>query len=114
VKTILVYGSLKKGYWNHERFALGEPLNERIVVEGYKLVDLGAYPAAVPSKHTDTIVCECYVVDDRTFQRMNWMEQGAGYKPASINNAIMWIYDHPEETYHLVPLNEAGQFEWLG
>lgn len=41
---LFVYGSLKKGFWNHERFCTGVVSIQEAEVSG-RLYDLGAYPA---------------------------------------------------------------------
>lgn len=113
MKSILVYGSLKKGWWNHEHFDLGEPRNSHVVIKGYKLINLGAYPGAIESPN-DSIVCECYSVDERKFFLMDAMERGAGYLPVDIKGCTLWVYQYPEATDKGILKNADGHYEWKG
>ena len=114
MKEILVYGSLKQGYWNHERFNLDANYRWKGVVYGFKLMDLGPYPGAVYGTSTDGIICERYEVDDETFRFLDLMERGAGYLPEPVDGATLWVYQHPDENDAPCPKNAHGFYEWVG
>lgn len=113
MKAILVYGSLKRGFWNHERFQLGEPTWTG-PVKGFRLIDLGAYPGAVASEDSSSI-CERYEVSDDLFRMMDRMERGAGYRAIELPGGDnIWVYQYPSSDDVPVALNSEGHCEWLG
>lgn len=76
MKHIAVYGSLKKGKYNH-------PLLEDSKFIGYvsvsgELYKVSSYPALVMGDGS-TYQAELYEVDDRTYDIVYRMELGAGY-----------------------------------
>ena len=81
-KTVVVYGSLRKKDYNYSRIGMHnntEFLGEG-EIEGYKLYSLGMYPCIYPSKDkSDKVIVEVYNVNETTFNRIDWMEKGAGY-----------------------------------
>lgn len=111
-QDILVYGSLKQGHWNHARFSLGEP-SWTGIISGFRLINLGAYPAALPAPN-DSILCERYTVSDEIFHFIDMMERGAGYTPLFIDNAVLWVYRlaTPDETECM--RDNDGVFFWDG
>lgn len=80
MKYIFVYGSLRRGHYNHTRIGLDNAVfvKETRTQPNYTLVDLGAYPALLAVGNT-SVVGEIYHVDDELFERIDRMEKGAGY-----------------------------------
>ena len=89
MKTFASYGSLKKGYWNHSRFGLGEPISVSKIkgamyvnpALGYPhLYDVGIVPNAVEKDYE----VEIYEVEDNVFNHIDGMEQSSGYIPKEV------------------------------
>lgn len=80
MKRLFVYGTLKKGRYNHERFGMDHATFVRIAtINGYSMYTNGIYPAAVKGKDSDSIVGEVYDVPDELYDRIERMETYAGY-----------------------------------
>jgi len=93
---LLVYGTLKKGYYNHDTFlSTAKYLGER-KVHGYTLYSLGSYPTAVKEKDS-YINGELYEVDNNTMHSILWMERGAGYDIEIVDDDIILFYYHKED-----------------
>ena len=76
----LVYGSLRKDQYNFRRMGSPECIASEIVIPGWKLYDLGAYPGAVFTGNADdTMVVDLLELDLDTSRRIDAMEIGAGY-----------------------------------
>lgn len=109
---IAVYGSLKRGCYNHyllER--TGAVFKGEGLAKGYGLYSLGMYPAAVPRDEADLLKVEFYEVDDRTFEVLNSMERGAGYYAVSLpEGQTMWVM--PESYGHPLVEPKGGVFNW--
>lgn len=82
---VFVYGSLKRGEFNHRRFGMDrQEFVGTGTISGYGLYDLGAYPCVV--KHPDqnlTVHGELFHVADSTFKELCYIETGAGYSRAT-------------------------------
>jgi gamma-glutamylaminecyclotransferase len=89
MRRVIVYGTLRKHGIYHHLLRNSEFIKE-IVVSGYKMIDLGAYPAAASSK-TSEILCEQYMVDNETFNALDRLE---GYPNLYDRELTMdgWIY----------------------
>lgn len=101
---LLVYGSLRKGAYNFERFQeiFGEKEMSYIEtrqIEGYSLHDLGAYPCAVETNDNTPLVVDILEVSDEAHERIKMMELGAGYYEKEIElDAIphyMYLFEKP-------------------
>lgn len=71
--TVLVYGTLKRGYANHHWLAGAPFLGEGVMV-GLALHDLGPFPMAVPSPNNDLLRGELYRVDRPTLAALDRLE----------------------------------------
>lgn len=104
MKRIAVYGTLKRGHFNHNRFGemkfIGTDYIDDLQIWIYDHLGI---PFAVPGAGGITTV-EVYDIDDDMFENINSMELGAGYKPEIINTcfgkATIWIYPSPPEGTH--------------
>ena len=83
--TIGVYGTLKKGGWNHTRWGMGHAkyLGSTDIIGAMDLHQFG-YPRLyavgdAPQEYERSHVLEVYEIDDQTFQSIESMELGAGY-----------------------------------
>ncbi|TXI87793.1 MAG: hypothetical protein E6Q36_06845 [Chryseobacterium sp.] len=94
---IAAYGTLRVGWYNNQRFDLKYVSTERI--KGYKLYDLGPYPAVI--KEEDSFIeVDILETDDETKNRIDRMEAGAAYQKEDIDIDGMQctIYYFTEET----------------
>ena len=82
--TIAVYGSLKKGKYNHS-FLSDMKMIGTTTVRG-TLYKVSSYPALVDEGENE-YEAEVYEVDDYIYYMINRMEIGAGYKEVEINMA---------------------------
>lgn len=74
---IVVYGSLMEGFGNHHHlaqpFGFARKVND-VTLRGLRLLDLGAFPGAVPGEPDDEIRGEAWVVDDETLHGIDQLE----------------------------------------
>jgi gamma-glutamylcyclotransferase (GGCT)/AIG2-like uncharacterized protein YtfP len=114
VKTIAVYGTLKKGYGLHRTFPEMKHLGDDIV-SGYTLYTCGAFPAAVPYSE-GRVKIEVYEVPDDTFEFIDDIEKGAGYFLDHIvtehGDALMWFWPSPPAGWEKVAPNKEGVEDW--
>lgn len=106
-KRIAVYGTLKRGFYNYNRFNSCFPFNfiYSEVIKGFSLYDLGSYPTAIENEN-DKITIEIFEVSDECFNILNRMELFAGYVKkeveTSVGSATMWVMEaqnFPKERY---------------
>ena len=101
------YGSLRKGFYNYDRFKLDKNAKfiEAIELQGYAMYDLGSYPAIKKTNEdSDNVYLEIYEIKDNYISDMiDRMELGAGYtaKDISIKGDKVRIYvmAHIPQTY---------------
>lgn len=86
MKTIFVYGTLKKGYRNYGYYLDSSNVkphrkrNNTYELHGYKMYTNGYYPCVVRSdNYKDVITGEIYHVDDDTYGAITNMELNVGY-----------------------------------
>lgn len=91
-KYIFVYGSLKKGHYNH-RLLENSKLIQNYELKDYALYSLGFFPAIKKQKGA-TVKGEIYEVDNETKYVIDRMELGAGYKieKLKLNNKTIEFY----------------------
>jgi gamma-glutamylcyclotransferase (GGCT)/AIG2-like uncharacterized protein YtfP len=91
---VLVYGSLRKGYINYiNHLSAYEPIRT-FRLYGFKMYDLGGYPTILIDDGVNSIVVEEYDVSKSVFDRLMYMENGAGY-----NTGIVTMPDDDNEYY---------------
>lgn len=101
---LLVYGSLRKGMYNHGLLEGAEYKGVKLI-KGYALYDSGfGYPYAV-KEDGSIMATELYLVDSETFYRIAYMEMAAGYYCAEYDEgairAYLWEWKRP--VAHLAP-----------
>lgn len=81
-----LYGSLRKGEYNHNAFVrqFGEEnfvYKETKVLDGFELYSLGAYPMVVhtPENPENRLVVDVFEVSQSCYSSIKGMELGAGY-----------------------------------
>ncbi len=95
-RLIATYGSLRKGFHNHERFGKME-LMGLSAIKGYMTLVYGSYPQLCLNshRHEDNHVLEIYEVSEAQFAQIDAMERGAGYSTQLLDTkhgeAIMWV-----------------------
>lgn len=96
---IFVYGSLRKGEYNFDRFVeiYGKDsikvVDTNITLFGYRLYSLGPYPGLKPANEEDTksfVIGDILEVSQQVFNSITAMELGAGYYIE-----VKEIKDHP-------------------
>lgn len=110
MQLVAVYGSLKKGYYNHR--ALGEDAeflgtdtvcgvmyNNGSYPKLYKIHPKNALP--FPKSLSRDHVIEVYRISDEPYERITSMELGAGYAPEDIKTiyGMATIYYMPHENF---------------
>lgn len=92
---IAVYGSLKKGKYNHPMIENAEFVGDD-KVKGYMTL-VYSYPQIMLTEEGDEHDIEVYLVDEMTYNHCHQMEIGAGYVekrvPTKYGSAIMWVYE---------------------
>ena len=81
---IAVYGSLKKGFWNHDRFLSNEKYLGSDTVKGKMQMSFGGYPYLFEGDGLDYPI-EIYEVSEDIYYGIRGMELGAGYYEKSIS-----------------------------
>lgn len=120
---LFVYGSLKKGFFNHDRFGFGRSatLLGEGVVKDVSLVRLGNLPYPHAFKNAGgEVKGELYELNNPDIaEALEDMERGAGYMPhlVTINgeDALMYVADGWTEKHRIRPaLANNAEFitEW--
>lgn len=102
MKRFASYGSLRKGFYNHNRFGLGEPIATSTVRGAMYVNPYLGYPMLYEKGDKDKVrdhVIEIYEVEDELYDRINMMEEMAGYIPKTMypdpnndkNGATVWF-----------------------
>ena len=100
MKMIFVYGSLKRGCFNHKWTGMDrQKFLGETTITGLKMYSLGSFPCVVETGRVgDQILAERYEVDNDTFEKIRAMELGSGYREATItdvhgNVGVIWAWD---------------------
>jgi len=88
MKTIAVYGSLKRGRYNHPMLESSKFLGNT-TLKG-TLYRVSSYPALVDDGENE-YEAELYEVDDDTYSAVRVMELGAGYVEKEVDGAIVYV-----------------------
>lgn len=100
---LFVYGTLRPGYYNYDRYRLASIARHRgvTVVRGARLFDLGSYPCMVLTSDVRREVTGelLDLADDRVFDRIRRMEEEAGYRTVTVDTAagpaVTFVFDRP-------------------
>lgn len=82
-KHVAAYGTLRKGFYNHDRFD-GVKYLGTTQIKGFDLYDLGPYPCVVRNPE-GKLTIDLLEVTDTTKNLTDRMEIGAGYGIEEIN-----------------------------
>lgn len=110
--NVFVYGSLKKGYGNHENHLGDQKFVKEVKIEGFDMYSVGAFPAIVDG--TTTIHGEMYKVSGEAFKALDRLE---GY-PNHYNRKLVksttgeeaWIYFYKKPPFNQKKI-ESGFWE---
>jgi gamma-glutamylcyclotransferase (GGCT)/AIG2-like uncharacterized protein YtfP len=121
---IAVYGSLRVGAYNYDRINsyfppnnVKEPKKFRLlqdsIITGYKMFNLGYYPAIVPTGNTsDEIIVEIMECHEEPYAYIDAMELGAGYEKGEIElNGYKCIFYYMPAV-SLIPYDEIPGGDW--
>ena len=116
-KRIAVYGSLRVGEYNFERFVdmFGKtnikPLKQDIEIEGFDLFNLGPYPAI--SRGENNLKIDVLSVSEPVYESIKHMELGAGYNEETVkipSYGDVFIYTYPKGSFSKDRLVEGGDW----
>lgn len=81
--TLFVYGTLKRGYRNHQLLEKSSYMGKG-TISGYDLYDLGSFPAII--RGTGEVYGELYEIDTETMKKVDWLEsEGSLYIKMPVN-----------------------------
>jgi len=111
MKNVFIYGSLKKGFFNHSLIS-DNPRNKLIrkgFIDGYRLYSLWSYPAIKPSINGERLYVELYSLTDEVFERIDRMEKSAGYVSVEVvddkdKTGIIYVYERGVDEKRFLPL----------
>ena len=76
---VFVYGTLKRGFWNHYLLEGREFFGAAATVPTYRMIENG-FPVILPDPEGKPIAGEIYAVDDETLARLDQLErEGSSY-----------------------------------
>ncbi len=112
---VAVYGTLRVGEYNYERFKDGviDIIAENVKIPNYEMFDLGSYPGVRKSMGVE-IVVDIINFGNDTYEQIEKMELGAGYKMTYVDtpvgmDIVMFTYNRPG-SYGL-PIIESGDWK---
>ena len=102
MKHLLVFGTLRVGDYNYNRFGGNQTYIKTFQLNGFSMFSLGPFPCVVKDKPLNTITVELHSIEDAAFEHVNDMEVGAGYIPEQIkvDGVLATIY-----VYKSIPKN---------
>lgn len=84
--NVFVYGTLREGFGNHERYLSDAPkLGEATLCGKYEMYHLGGFPAIVDGEQNDVMLGEVYEVTEGELARLDMLE---GYNPRNPRNSM--------------------------
>lgn len=105
---LAVYGTLRKGFYNHRLISHCRFLGET-KLNGWVMVDVGAYPAIFPGD--SQIVVEVYEIDDKDLTTCDYLEGFPSYYNRMLVDTEFgkaWIYFWDSRSD--LPLVESGDW----
>ena len=128
---VFVYGTLKKGLWNYERFLKGsgsEYFGEAVSVDRFKMIDVG-FPVIKADEEGEQVAGEIFTVDDEVLAQLDQLErEGRSYHRRMMDFTLANGQSQPTKAFVYVggdgfkgafqrgPLyshcNERGELDW--
>lgn len=87
---IFVYGSLKRGFYNHERVGKMTYLKD-MVLDGFEMYKICSFPGI--KRGTGTVHGEVYEVEGKTYEKLEYMERSADFYPIQYDGMTVFIRD---------------------
>ncbi len=109
---VFVYGSLKKGYSNHQLLVNSKFISNAETLPNYSLISLGSFPGVIIGGGT-MIQGEMYEVTQEEFSRLDRLEGHPSFYKREIietSKGNAWIYLLPEKEYSGYDIIKSG--EW--
>jgi gamma-glutamylcyclotransferase (GGCT)/AIG2-like uncharacterized protein YtfP len=109
---VFVYGSLKRGFYNHGLLERAEFFGAALTEACYRLIDLGPHPAMIETNVDPLVVFgELYRIDAQTLARLDKLEEeGVAYRRVV---APIMMLDGPGCDQSIVRY-QAWTYLWLG
>lgn len=105
---VAVYGSLRKGLYNHYLMSHSDFIKTVNVEVPFKMISMSdRFPALIPTKENNLVVFELYKVDDKTARNLDILE---GY-PDFYSKKYIKIEDEDYLVYYLSPLKITNEEE---
>lgn len=105
---VAVYGSLRKGLYNHYLMSHSDFIKTVSVEVPFKMISMSdRFPALIPTKENNLVVFELYKVDDKTARNLDILE---GY-PDFYSKKYIKIEDEDYLVYYLSPLKITNEGE---
>ncbi len=110
MKKIAVYGSLRKGMYNHALLHKdgAQYVKTEIFEIPFKMIPYSSYPALIPDDKNNKIEMEIYDVDDNVYRMIEYLE---GY-PTFYDKASVTDNEETIEFYILPDKNKRLQTEY--
>lgn len=99
---VFVYGTLKKGHGNHRLLRNAEFLGRAYVEGPWKMTNLGAFPAVIPSTERARVFGEVYLVNTEILASLDILE---GYPHFYTRTKVETPYSKAW-MYHLNPASQ--------
>jgi len=118
---VFVYGSLKKGFGNHDLISNQNLEGADSVKGAFKMISLGGFPGVLGGERFDKsrISVESYLVDDNSLQDLDRLESEGDFyhRRVFVSEGFMYILDDRyDDDYDLAPFykDEKGDlvYEW--
>lgn len=105
---VAVYGSLRKGLYNHYLMSHSDFIKTVSVEVPFKMISMSdTFPALIPTKESNLVVFELYKVNDKTARNLDILE---GY-PDFYSKKYIKIEDEDYLVYYLSPLKITNEEE---
>lgn len=105
---VAVYGSLRKGLYNHYLMSHSDFIKTVSVEVPFKMISMSdRFPALIPTKENNLVVFELYKVNDKTARNLDILE---GY-PDFYSKKYIKIEDEDYLVYYLSPLKITNEEE---
>ena len=105
---VAVYGSLRKGLYNHYLMSHSDFIKTISVEVPFKMISMSdRFPALIPTKENNLVVFELYKIDDKTARNLDILE---GY-PDFYSKKYIKIEDEDYLVYYLYPLKITNEEE---